>query len=371
MKTIIFIVEKISQPRCVKRIQSIIDMGYPYKVYGFEDGSYNSDLSCFPFTITEVLSQPRCVSYLDKIRANLYPYVKFFEIIRKNRKNTVFYIFGYELAKVFYLLGCRNYIYEEADINSAKIANNLRRRIAIKLDKTIALKSLLTVYTSKGFVEYLFGDRLKKPKFLIVPNKLSNFFDDEKRRCFIKTKGNKLRFGFIGLIRYPQTIFRFASIIAAKYPQYEFHLWGGLSGGLIIPEDLNNSNNVFFHGPFANPDDLEHIYSQIDVNIACYDTKSVKYAINVRVAEPNKLYESIYFGVPIIVSSNTYVGKRVLELGVGTAIDCSNDEEIVNFIESLNQEMLNGYCNNAKEIPTNKLVYNPEKLLSFLNKIMQ
>ena len=49
--------------------------------------------------------------------------------------------------------------------------------------------------------------------------------------------------------------------------------------------------NVKLHGKFKNPSDLSVIYNKIDLNVICYDTTS----INVRIAEPNKLYESIFF----------------------------------------------------------------------------
>lgn len=364
MKTIIFIVSKLSQPRCIKRIKSIIDKGYPYKVYGFEDGSYNTDLSSIPFTITEILERPRCRTYFEKIKAVLYPYKCFYDIMKRNKSDCIYYIFGYELAKIFHVLGCRNYIYEEADINSAKKDNKLRRAIAIKLDKRIAMKSKLTIYTSEGFVEYLYGTNSPKPNYIIVPNKLSNYFNESKRkRNIIQLHPSHLRFGFIGLIRYPKTIFKFATIIATKYPQHEFHFFGGLSSGLKIPVGLDSSQNIYFHGPFANPDDLEKIYSQIDINIACYDTSSVKYAINVKVAEPNKLYESIFFNVPLIVSSDTYVGKRVTAMGVGATLECDEEEKITDFINSLSFEVLESYRINASLISTEDLIYNPHELL--------
>ena len=48
-----------------------------------------------------------------------------------------------------------------------------------------------------------------------------------------------------------------------------------------------------------NPDDLERIYGSIDLNYVVYggDPKS---EIGVRLAIPNKLYESIFFQVPLV-----------------------------------------------------------------------
>jgi len=44
MKDIVFITQLLSQPRCIKRIESFIDEGYNCKVYGFVSGLYEDNL---------------------------------------------------------------------------------------------------------------------------------------------------------------------------------------------------------------------------------------------------------------------------------------------------------------------------------------
>ena len=87
---------------------------------------------------------------------------------------------------------------------------------------------------------------------------------------------------------------------------------------------------MHFHGKFKTPEDLPAIYSQLDLVLSTYDTDSD----NVRYAEPNKLYEAIYFETPIVVSSNTFLSKKVKELGVGFELDV-NRENVESFISSL------------------------------------
>lgn len=372
MKSVVFIVSKLSQPRCIKRIKSIMDAGFLCKVYGFDDGSYNTDLNKLPYKIDGLLCIPWTSNRLfNIILARLYPYYLLYKIFMKHHKNSIFYVFGYGLAKILFRLGCKNYIYEEADINSSKFNNSIKRNLSIKLDKRIAKKSLLTVYTSEGFIEYLFPKKSKRPAFLVIPNRLSNYFMNQERdRIQPKYYIQKLRFGFIGLIRYPETIFKFASIVAENYPNHEFHFYGGISSGLVVPNSLLNKSNVFFHGPFANPYDLEEIYKSVDINIACYDTNAVKSSINVKVAEPNKLYESIYFKTPLIVSKDTFVGNKVKKLGVGEAIDASDEKAITHFITSLTEEKLNTYSRNSAQIATYDLIDNPKELIERLNSIV-
>jgi succinoglycan biosynthesis protein ExoL len=49
---------------------------------------------------------------------------------------------------------------------------------------------------------------------------------------------------------------------------------------------------------------------------------------NNRVALPNKLYEAMYFRVPIVASKGTYLAERVLDAGIGYAIDCGDVAQI-------------------------------------------
>ena len=58
-----------------------------------------------------------------------------------------------------------------------------------------------------------------------------------------------------------------------------------------IREIVKRYPNIFLHGSFSNPQDLAKVYESFDVCVTCYGTSSG----NVKIAEPNKLYESIYF----------------------------------------------------------------------------
>ena len=55
-------------------------------------------------------------------------------------------------------------------------------------------------------------------------------------------------------------------------------------------------------------------------------------------AEPNKLYEAMYFETPIVVSAGTFLEKRVKTYGIGYAIDAMNDTEVQRFVSHLTME---------------------------------
>lgn len=358
MKTVVFIVGQLSQPRCIKRITTIQQAGIPIKVYGYNNGLYEENLKTVSFKVDGYLTNRG-----NRIARRISPYKQIRKIYMENSNDSIFYVFGYDLAKKIFTIGCRNYVYEEADVNSAKFKNPLRRFFAIQFDKFLAKKSLFTVYTSQGFVDYLFPNKNKRPNYVLLPNKLNSYFREHNRDAVVKNPIdiNHIKFGFVGLIRYPNTIGRFARVIAEHFPQHEFHFYGDRNVKLL--DVLFGSPNIFFHGRFRNPEDLESIYSKIDICISCYDAQSSATAINVKIAEPNKLYEAIYFKTPLVVSEGTFIGTRVNELNVGFTLVSHCDEEIINFIENLNCDDLQKVVLSCQKIEKCSLLDNPKSLI--------
>lgn len=359
--SIVFIALQLSQPRCIKRIKAIYDAGFQVKVYGFDSGLYNETLNNLPFPVERVIKRDKNQNKRQKLKRLSSDIV---QIIKENKKESIFYLFGYEIASIAWLRGCRNFIYEEADVTAARINNALIRNLLLAFDRLIIKRSYRTVLTSGGFVSYIFPNIKPQGKFIMLPNKLSPYFDAEKKlRVIPKSIDIKhIKFGFIGLIRYPNTIVRFARVIGREFPNHEFHFWGDSEREDFIDQETRGYQNVFIHGCFKNPDDLMKIYAQTDISIVCYDTQSG----NVRIAEPNKIYESIFFETPIVVSSDTYLAKRVKEYGIGYDIDARKDEEIVKFVKSIEEKSIESIISRIRTIPWQSVVDDSSKLIDAL-----
>jgi succinoglycan biosynthesis protein ExoL len=363
MSKILFIVQQLSQPRCIKRIETIVDEGFNYKVYGFNNGLYEDNIKNLKYEIEEIREINKDYSKPRKI----IEYIRFVsKVIKEAEPEDIIYTFGFELGLINSLMRPRNYIYEEADILAARINNKLFRKILIKLDVRIIKKSNLTVLTSEGFIKYLFKNNCPYlSKIILLQNKLHKSFLTKVRPVIKPINLNCINFGFVGLIRYPNTILRFAQVVGEQFPQHKFHFFGDIEGNCVKPKDWLHFDNIIFHGRFKNPVDLERIYESIDINIACYDTSSG----NVKIAEPNKLYESIFFFKPIVVSRFTFLEKRVKELNSGFSIDASKDNEISKFISNLNYHQISDMVNSMKAIKNESLINSSNKLIRELEKL--
>ena len=358
---IVFIALQLSQPRCIKRIKAVLDAGFQVKVYGFDSGLYNDSLKTLPFPVERIIKRDKGLGKAQKVKS-FVGHIR--QILKENKKDSLFYLFGYEIASLAYLLGCRKFIYEEADVTASRIKNGTARKVLMALDRRIIRQSYRTVLTSGGFVPYIFPKGAPDGKLILLPNKLSPYFDEAKKLAVQSPDIDidHIKFGFIGLIRYPNTIVRFARIIGREFPQHEFHFWGDVEREEFIDEETRSYGNVFIHGRFKNPDDLMGIYAQTDVSIACYDTRSG----NVRIAEPNKIYECVFFETPLVVSSGTFLAERVKELGVGYDIDASDDQAIIDFVKGLDREGLSAVIDAAKSIPWSEAVDNSTELIKAL-----
>ena len=218
---------------------------------------------------------------------------------------------------------------------------------------------MITVTTSEGFINYHFNG-VRPDNMCLVENKLNPSILDYK----IKEKSfdkNSLSIGFVGLPRF-DSVYNFIDVYCRNFPQYTFHVYGGPISDKF--KTLEKYPNCKLHGFFNNPADLPQIYGSIDLVLSTYDTKYE----NVRYAEPNKIYESIYFETPIIVSSNTFLAEKVKRLGIGFDVDAMNEDAIVNFVGSLNEEIVNAKSNAAKNIDKRNTLNFNEHLFGMLEE---
>lgn len=332
-KNIVFLLTNKRHSGVLKRVESFIDNDYNVSIYGFDRGFGKEVTSLKEIPIIDLGLVDNGKSYLYKL-FNAY---RIFRKIFKKHTSCKYYVFSFDFALIC-LLCRRKYIYEIRDLVYGYFSSKLVMNTFKLIDKMLIRFSVKTIMLSEGFVDFIYGKK-KVKKVIVQPNKIHYSFSKETRPKVKLNKGNEFVFGFIGALRFPNTIMRFARIIGENFPQHKFMFFGdGIPEYRKMVEDLTQRHqNISFHGSFKNPDDLGSIYDQVDLSLSCYDSEFV----NVQYAEPNKLYESIFFQTPIIVSSNTFLGNKVKRLNVGFIIEATSDKSIAEYIESLSIEEVN------------------------------
>lgn len=359
MKEIVFIAGTTKQPRVIRRIQDFIDHGYKVHVFAFERAGDNRKSSDLNMTILGSIESgsgylSRLLYVRKAVRNEVVPHFK--------EQDVLYYMFGFDMASACSSLFKKGtFIFELADLQELNYSGVVRK-LLVAWNRRIMNRSFETVLTSEGFKDFYFG---KKPveNVSVLPNKLNkavaglNFPHKE-------LDINHIKIGFTGAIRF-FTVLRFAQVVDKYFPNIELHFYGQCNDTDIkkdIEDLFGRSKNVFFHGVFKNPDDLPDIYSKTDMILALYPADKM----GVIYAEPNKLYEAIYYEKPIIVTEKIFLGDKVSRLNVGFAIDGSSEVGIKKFLSSINKEGIQEKIAACKQISKD---YSIDDSSAFFDKI--
>ncbi len=337
MYKIVFVVPSISDSHFKNRIIEFVERSFDVVVYGFSrpNQKFPNEL---PYKF-EILGKLRDENYKERF----FLYIKCFRVLGKKYKkqDVIFYLCGLDIALFFHYINPHaKYIYEECDLIHTYMGN---LKLPLEwIDKKVIKNSVITVTTSEGFINYHFNG-VKPSNVVLVENKLNPSVLNYKVKPKKTFSRDTISVGFVGGPRF-DSVYNFIDVFCRRFPKGLFHVYGGPVTEQF--EKLKKYKNCIFHGFFKNPIDLPEIYSSIDVVVATYDTKFE----NVRYAEPNKIYESIYFETPIVVSSGTFLADKVKRLGIGFDINAMNDDEIVGFINGLTADKLKEKTQNAQMI---------------------
>jgi len=357
---IVFLTSNINEPRVTNRIAEFHERGYELEVF-----CYCRDPER-PFRKEEGIEYHMlgdvgrgASSYLKRVSAE-------FADVRKiikgfNGRDVVFYLINNDMALLYYLIrGKHPYVYEEADLRHTYFGSDILMRLFEYLDKRIISKSLLTVFLSKGFARFHYGEKPVPENVTFIFNKLNPRIVDYPYSKIRVPDPNHLRIGFVGSIRF-ESVFNFVKVVCRSFPQHEVHFYGlPVSESKDSFEKILIYDNCVYHGPFSNPSDLPAIYSEIDIVLSTYDTRYD----NVRFAEPNKIYESVFFEVPIIVSNGTYLAERVSSMDIGYSVDAMDDAEVISLINRLTGEDLLQKSANAHLVPKNECIMDNDDFFS-------
>ncbi|WP_339066521.1 hypothetical protein [Fusobacterium animalis] len=265
--------------------------------------------------------------YQNKELQDRYKYLTLDEI--KKLKDFIVYVYGIRiLIENFFLLYSlkrkNRIVLEVADLplRYGKIKNFL---YYIIFNILIFILSDRLVLTSEYFKKYL----VKKPMYVF-----ENLPSGESIKKFLSIKSNtleksnKINIGYVGGLRYFEQLTLLIRY-ACKHRNVNIYFYGeeinekmkGKTKQIVEREikEYGNNNNIFQHGRFNYGKEIKNIYESLDLIYSVYDAKQ----LNVRLALPNKLYESILSKKIILVAENTKLYEEVNKYNVGYGLPSS------------------------------------------------
>lgn len=173
-------------------------------------------------------------------------------------------------------------------------------------------KSIAASYATT-ISSYKYTTFLPKHDYLMMHNIDPNW--ESYQRDFQKVPSQEIRISFIGNVRYFE---QNVAILKALGNDRRFRLQYFGSGSDKIQKycEENGITNTAFHGRFPQEDTLS-FYCQTDIINNAYGNDT----LNLQTALSNKLYYSLMFHMPILVSENTFMEELTKEYGFGFAFN--------------------------------------------------
>lgn len=148
------------------------------------------------------------------------------------------------------------------------------------------------------------------------------------RQCERKTEQtDKIKIAYVGILQ-DYRLLKEVAVAISETKNIEFHVGGFGKYEDYFAEIANQFNNIHFYGRLTYEQTLS-LENECDIMLAIYDPAIE----NHRYAAPNKFYESLMLGKPVVMVKGTGMSQVVENNGIGVLIDYSKE----GFIEGINK----------------------------------
>ncbi|BCK00821.1 glycosyltransferase family 4 protein [Anaerocolumna chitinilytica] len=327
-KSVIFLRSNPVDPdsRVEKEVNTLIKAGFSvtilawdrsnkYKIKKFELQLRDGLATIYRFGIPSI--------YGSGFKDNLFPLFNFqlelFSWLFKNKNEyKIIHACDFDTAFVSYICAKifnKKFIYDIFDyyVDAFHVPGKIKKIIE-KLDHKIINSSDGVIICSEKRKEQILGT---KPNNLTI---IHNSPDLLQNNCnSLNLDISKIKVVYVGILSENRFLKELSDVIIEK-SNCELHI-GGF--GLLedyFEEKSKKFKNIKYYGKLSYDKTLELEYN-CDIITAIYDP-SIK---NHKYAAPNKFYEALMLGKPIIMVKNTGMDDIVLENGIGEVIDYNID----------------------------------------------
>lgn len=287
-------------------------------------------------------------------RGNLKPLFEFQSRVKKwldRHENdiSVIHAFDFDTGFISALFVKRKetvkFVYHMLDYyaDSHNLGKGVFRKIICKLEARVVSQSHATVICTEKRKKQIIGC---KPNKLYIIHNTPNPQNINTEISLIKsTNDNRMKIVYVGILVNSRMLREIAEIVA-KDNRYEFHI-----GGFGVLENYFDNlskkySNIFYYGkiPYASTLALEN---EGDIMVAIYNP-TIR---NNQFSAPNKFYEALMIGKPLMMAKGTGFDDIILKEKIGIVVDFSV-EGIKWGLEQLwkQKNKWSDICRNEKEL---------------------
>ena len=199
--------------------------------------------------------------------------------------------------------------------DSHNLGKGLLRKIICKLEAKVVSQANATVICTEKRKEQIIGCR---PNKLYVIHNTPDYQSINSGLSVIKsTNSDRMKIIYVGILVGSRMLREIAKIVAED-DRYEFHIGGFGELEKSFEELSKKHSNIFYYGkmPYANTLALEN---EGDIMVAIYNP-AIR---NNQFSAPNKFYEALMIGKPLLMARGTGFDDIILKEGIGMVVDFS------------------------------------------------
>lgn len=313
--------------RVEKEVNSLLKDGHQITILGWNrerNHKVTDELLELPNGNARILRFGSIATYGGGFKKNIFALIKvqvryLLWLIRNSKSYDIIHACDFDNAYTARLINflCRKpYVYDIFDyyVDSHNFSTRARRYIE-KLDKRIISKSLSTIICSEKRIAQL--DNSTPNEVLVIHNspstEIMNFNSDN---FILHGNSNKIKIAYVGILSKRRMILELIDFVKENNDTIELHIGGFGQLEEEVTNSAKNFKNIFWYGkiPYSHTLSLE---KACDIITALYDP----IINNHRYAAPNKFYEALFLGKPLIMAFDTGMDQVVSEYRIGEVIE--------------------------------------------------
>ncbi len=252
--------------------------------------------------------------------------------------------------------------YECLDIHHSVLGDQLFARTLRVIERRVLRRASRLMLSSPGFVDNYFAKLgVALPEILLVENKR---FTAEARTC-TPTPPLPWRISWLGLLRCRKSFDLLLKAAAALGGRIDIELRGAPTSALrqLIDAHLPLSNMRFL-GPYEQAE-LGGIYTSSHF---AWGVDYFQAGANSDWLLPNRLYESSFFGLPMIALAGTQIARWLSACHIGVTMR-NPDDELVPFFERLDSEGYDAMRKSVSTVPDAAVVFSERDCRSLVSSL--
>ena len=324
MKKIVLVRSNPVEPdsRVEKEANSLCKAGYEVTLFGWDRES-NYCIKKDKKKLLDYEVDRFCVGAKAGFGAgfkSLLPYLKFqillFCWILKNRKNYDVFHFcdfdtaftGSKVCKIFR----KPFVFDIFDYLSTDAATTFQKIIKRLEDNIINQANATIICTENRRLQI----KQTNPKNLTVIHNSPPEYTGEKNG---NINNERIKLVYVGVLLDHRMLEELLQVVS-ELPEMELHIGGFGKFEELVKKYANENENIIFHGKLPYDQTIE-LEKNCDIMTAIY----APYIGNHKYAAPNKFYEGLMLGKPLLMVKGTGMSEYIDKYDIGALIDYSKE----------------------------------------------